>query len=205
MAADSLTAMSQSFLVHWAKPRLELLKKRGEVGTALTMMYGSPHGSAPSLKRYGVSVGDALYIVGVAAGRLSLVTRAEVASLISADEYFRAHLKLPATLLKLHLWSLEERLGEERPELGHRLPFGCVDEAALFSSATPVILDRFIPTHVVGALRFRTKKGEERALPLEDGLLKKLVALQGHLHRLTPETAPLLDRLLAADGSKKAK
>jgi hypothetical protein len=197
--------MSQSFVLHWSQNNLDLLKKRGEVGTSLTMMYGSPHSSAPSLRKYGVGPGDFIYIVGLKAGRLSLVTRLEVASLITADEYFRHHLKLPERLLKQHLWALEEKLWKERPELGHRLPFGCVDEVALLSSATPVTLDALIPVEVVAGLRFRTKKGEERALPLEKGLLKKLSALSAHIHRLTPETAPLLQKLLVPGRKKAAK
>jgi hypothetical protein len=188
--------MAQSFVLNWSQKKLDLLKKDGEVGTSLTMMYGSPHSSAPSLRKYGVGPGDFIYIVGLKAGLLSMVTRVEVGSLITADEYFRDHLRLPEADLKLHLWTLSEKLWKERRELGHRLPFGCVDEVALFSSATPVTLDRTIPTEVTAALRFRTKKGEERSLPLVGGLLKKLSALQAHIHRLTPETAPLLEALV---------
>jgi hypothetical protein len=36
-----------------------------------------------------------------------------------------------------------------------------------------------------------------RSLPLEQGLLRKLPSLQGHFHRLTPETVPLLEHLVA--------
>jgi len=197
--------MSQSFVLNWSQKKLDLLKKDGEVGTSLTMMYGSPHSSAPSLRKYGVGPGDFIYIVGLKAGLLSLVMRAQVETVISADEYFRDHLKLPERLTKMHLWDMSDRLWKEQRELGHRLPFGCVDEAALFSSATPVTLDRTIPTEVTAALRFRTKKGEERKLPLVGGLLKKLSALQAHIHRLTPETAPLLDALVTKGGRKTAK
>jgi hypothetical protein len=196
--------MPQSFVLNWSQKRLDQLQKDGEVGTSLTMMYGSPHSSAPSFRRYGVGQGDFIYIVGLKAGRLSLVTRACVAALITADAYFKDHLQLHEKMLKMHLWDMSEKLWEERRELGHRLPFGCVDEAALLSSASPVTLDRTIPVEVAAALRFRTKKGEERRLPLEGGLLKKLSALQAHIHRLTPETAPLLERLLrVSSGSKE--
>ena len=162
------------------------------------MMYGSPHSSAPSFRRYGVGPGDFIYIVGLKAGLLSLVTRVCIDALISADEYFKDHLRLPENMLKMHLWDMADKLWKERRELGHRLPFGCVNEVALLSSASSVVLDMTIPVEVVAALRFRTKKGEERSLPLEAGLLKKLSALQAHIHRLTPDTAPLLEGLLHA-------
>jgi hypothetical protein len=197
--------MSQSYVFLWAQKRLDQLKKNGEVGTALTMMYGSPHSSAPSLRRYDVSPGDTVFIVGLKVGLLYLVTRVRIGELITADQYFRDHLKLPEAELKLHLWALEDKLWKERPELGHRLPFGCVDEVALLVSATPVTLDMPIPTEVTAALRFRTKKGEERSLPLVNGLLKKQSALQGHIHRLTPETAPLLEALVGQGRAPKGK
>jgi len=197
--------MSQSYLLLWPQKRLDQLERDGEVGTALTMMYGSPHGSAPSLRRYDVSPGDFIFIVGLKAGVIYLVTRACVSELITADAYFRDHLGLPEADLKLHLWNLAEKLAKQRPELGHRLPFGCVDEVALLSSASPVALDLPIPAEVTAALRFRTKKGEERSLPLVNGLLRKQTALQGHIHRLTPETAPLLEALAASSPSSKPK
>ncbi len=204
-ARCSLGAMQESFVLNLSQKRLDVLKKDGEVGTSLTMMYGSPHSSAPSFRRYGVGPGDFIYIVGLKAGLLSLVMRAKVEALITADEYFRDHLKLPEKLRKMHLWDMSDKLWKEQRELGHRLPFGCVDEVALFASATPITLDRNIPTEVTAALRFRTKKGEERSLPLVGGLLKKLSALQAHIHRLTPETAPLLDALVTKGGRKTAK
>src|SRR5271155_4435908 len=109
--------MPQSFVLHRAQTRLDQLKKDGEVGSSLTMLYGSPHGSAPSFRKYGVGPGDFIYIVGLKAGLLSLVMRAEVASLITADAYFRDHLMLPASLQKMHLWDLSEKLWKERREL----------------------------------------------------------------------------------------
>jgi hypothetical protein len=51
---------------------------------------------------------------------------------------------------------------------------------------------------VLARLRFVTKRKEVRALPLVDGKLKKVVALQGHFHRLDEASREELDRLLSA-------
>jgi hypothetical protein len=190
--------VSQSYLLLWPQRRIDQLKKNGEVGQPFEVIYGSPHGSAPSLRRYGIEGGDHVYVVCLKAGVVYIVARIEVEKVISADEYFRDYLRLPARDLKLHLWDLEEKLARGRPQLGHRLPFGCVDEAAVVVSSSPIALDAKVPADVLAALRFRTKRGEERSLPLEQGLLRKLPALQGHFHRLTPETAPLLEGLVAS-------
>ncbi len=189
--------MSQSYLILWPQKRIDRLKKDGEVGQPLEVLYGSPHGSAPSLRRYSIDAGDDVYVVGLKAGVVYVVVRLEIEKVISADDYFRDHLRLPAKDLKLHLWDLSEKLAREKPQLGHRLPFGCVDEAAVVASSSPVTLDVAVPADVLAALRFRTKRGEERSLPLEEARLRKLAAIQGHFHRLTPETAPLLERLVA--------
>ena len=191
-------SVSQSYLLLWPQRRIDQLKKNGEVGQPLEVLYGSPHSSAPSLRRYGIESGDHVYVVGLRAGVVYVVARIEVEKVISTDEYFRDYLRLPARDLKLHLWDMEEKLARDRPQLGHRLPFGCVDEAAVAASSSPVTLDAPIPVDVLAALRFRTKRGEERSLPLEQGLLRKLPALQGHFHRLTPETVPLLEGLVGS-------
>jgi len=161
------------------------------------VFYGSPHGSAPPLSRYGVGAGASIYIVYLRDGVLFLVARVVVGEVISVEAYLEEHLKLPAALLKKHLWALEDELWKTRPELGHRLPFGCVDEAALLTRSSPLSRGQEIPVKITAALRFVTKKGEERSLPLVVGKLKKLSAIQGHFHRLTPASAIELERLLA--------
>jgi hypothetical protein len=102
--------MPESFVLNRSQKRLDLLKKDGEVGTSLTMMYSS----APSFRRYGVGPGDFIYIVGLNAGLLSPVMRAQVDSLITADEYFSDHLHVPAKDMKLHLWDLADKLWDGR-------------------------------------------------------------------------------------------
>jgi hypothetical protein len=189
--------MSDGFVVLWPAKRLAWLDRIGEIGMLPEVIYGSPHGSAPSLKRYGIQPGDRIFIVSLLRGDLYVVTRFVLDRVITTDAYFKDHLGLGDADLALHLWKLSEKLGAERPELGHRLPFGCVDEAALPREASPMRLDLLVPRAVLEELRFRPKRGEAYGLPLRDGKITKTNSVQGHFYRLIPESTAALDALVA--------
>jgi hypothetical protein len=189
--------MPDAYLVAWAQDRVKLLAR--EVGRPVRVLYGSPHQSAPSLRRYGISTGDTVFIVGQKQGVVSILSRVRVKVVVSAQDFFREGLKLPSKDLALaedHLWALEDKLRGERPELGHQLPFGCVDEAAIPTDATPIRTDQIIPPKVLGAIRLRDARGRERALPVENGRLQKPMSIQGHYFRLVPASAALLDAVV---------
>ena len=188
--------MATSFLVLWSQDRLARLKKAGELGKPLYVLYGSPHISAPSLARYGVTTGDSVYIVGMKLGALLLVARVKLGSLMAVGEFFRDHLGVSHADAALHIWDLEKKLARERPELGHALPFGCVNEAALVADSTPTRLDLEVPLDVAERISFRTQKGAVRALSLQAGKVRA-ITIQGHYLRLVPDAAAALDRLLA--------
>lgn len=184
------------YVVLWAEKRLAWLRKLGGLGGPFEVLYGSPHGSAPSLVRYGIGHGDRLFVVSLARGAVWVEARFVVDRIVPAEVYLRDHLRLGEDDLRLHLWDLEEKLARERPDLGHRLPFGCVDEAALPREATQLGLHLEIPSVTIEAIRFQPKRGEAYGLPLVEGKLKKSSALQGHFYRLTPEALVRLDALV---------
>ena len=142
--------------------------------------------------------GDSIYIVALKSGILSVVSSMVVGKIISVRAFLRDHLQVPEVDLELHLWNLEEKLLRERPELGHALPFGCVDEAAVPQEATTIRLDRHVPAEVLASLTFRNARGHERVLPTEDGFLRKSTGIQGHFLRLIPESAAALGGLVRA-------
>ena len=106
--------MAESFLVLWSQDRIKSLKAKGELGTPLRVVYGSPHQSAPSLLRYGVTSGDTIFVVGLKGGALHLISKVQVAQIVSADDFFRDHLRLSPAELNLRLWELEKRLALSR-------------------------------------------------------------------------------------------
>jgi len=190
--------MSTGYLIMWPSDRVDRLKKHGEIGLPLKVLFGSPHGSAPSMRRYGIGPGDALFVVFVRKGDVYLLSRLVVGDLISVEAFVRDCLGVGKDDLELHPWDLWVKLAKDRPDLGQLQPWGCVDEAAVPASSTPARTDQAIPSDLLARLRFVTKRKEVRALPLVDGKLKKVVALQGHFHRLDEASREELDRLLSA-------
>jgi hypothetical protein len=189
--------MSESYLLLWTQDRLSALKKHDQLGKPLRVLYGSPHSSAPSLRRYHIEGGDRIFIVGFKKGALTLVCRIRIREIIELRQYLRDHLRLPPGDCEMHVWALEKKLAAERPELGHQLPFGCVDEAAIPDDSTPLRLDVAIPPETLATLQFCDSRGRVRGLPVENGLLKKSISIQGHYFRLTPDSVAALDRVIA--------
>jgi hypothetical protein len=186
-----------AFVVLWSRERLDRLKARGELGKPLHVLYGGPHSSAPSLARYGICAGDAVYVVGLRAGGLFLVARVRLGPVMGLADFLRQHLDVREDELALTLPALEQKLAQERPELGHAIPFGCVDEAALVVESTPAQLDLAIPLDVLQRVAFQTKRGETRPLPVDGGKVKRVASIQGHYLRLAPASVAALDQLLA--------
>lgn len=148
------TRTAGGYVIMWPADRVERLKKRGELGSPLRVLFGS--------------------------------------------QFARDHLGVGPEDLALHAWTLWDKLAKERPDLGHRQPFGCVDEATAPTFSAPMRLDRDIPPELLAELRFVTKRGEVRSLPLVDGKFKKITALQGHFHRLDTTSDKALKRWMDA-------
>jgi hypothetical protein len=180
------------FLVLWARHRWENLT---DIGQALEVIYGSEHSSAPALRRYDVTAGDRVYVVGVDRGELLLIARLCVDEVKDVIDYYRDAIRLRGRDLALDEMELARRLARVSPNLGHRAPISCAVDAAT-GVGTPLRTDLRVPRRVLERLRLTTKAGAERPIELEDGLIKRAVKLQGHFFRLTPASAKALDRLL---------
>jgi hypothetical protein len=133
--------------------------------------------------------GDRVYVAMVRNGRLHILASMDVVEYLSVHEYLRNCLNIPEDILKPHLWDLEKRLREEMPQLGHRLPYGCIDEALLGENGMPFRFDREVPLEIVERLTFRNKQGHDRGVKVEDGKFKSATGMQGHVLRLAPGSA----------------
>ncbi len=72
----------------------------------------------------------------------------------------------------------------------------CANEVLVAAASTPLSFARQIPSAALSELRFRTTTGACPPNHVENGQLMHSFAVQG-IHRLTAESAALLDRLLA--------
>ena len=181
--------MQQSYIVLWSADRWKWLKRHGESGRPLEVLYGGHHTSTPSFSRYYVMPGDRVYVVMVRDGRLHILASMDIVKYLSISDYLRTYHHVSEDILSLHLWAMETRLREERPDLGHRLPYGCIDEALVGESRLPFRFDRQVPVEIVETLTFRNKQGRERGVKVEDGKFKSVTGIQGHVLRLAPDSA----------------
>ena len=84
------------------------------------------------------------------------------------------------------------------PELGHRAPFGCIDQVAIASVGTHFNFERSIASEDLPVLRFGRKPGQEKALTgLQDGRLSSSLSFQGHVRRASEQTRKILAAVCA--------
>ena len=191
--------MPESFSVLWTKERCQEIRKAGEEGKPLTVLFGGEHQSCPSLARAGIKRGDVVFPLLVRDGTLHTIAAAVVDRFISLDSYLVEHLSLNRTELEgvpdYRLNEVLKRFGIA----GHRVPYGCGIEVLLVERSTPMRFDITVPPEDLERVSFRPRKGPVMGLRhVEAGKLKSSLSLQGNIRRLTEETARMFLGLVGA-------
>jgi len=189
--------MSDAFTVLWTKEHCQELRKAGEEGKPITVLFGGEHQSCPSLARAGIAHGDIVFPLLVNKGELLIVAGVVAGRFISLRSYLTEHLMLPSPQIE---GVLDFRLKEVLPPMGitgHRVPYGCGIEVLLVERSTPISLEVLVPPECLTAIRFCPKKGPPMELRhIQDGRLKSSLSLQGNIRRLCPETAQMFAELV---------
>jgi len=178
--------MGESYLVLWSQDRCRTLKKAGDVGKSLQVLFGGPHISAPSFRRYGVAAGDWVNVGAFQKGTLFIVARLRVKEIIGVGDYLWTHLGFQGS----------SDSSEAPRNLGHRWPEGCVEEAVVGEESTSIRFDLAVPLELLTSLRFRNKRGQERGLRVEDGKLKGISGMQGHVMRFATDSGRAIEALV---------
>ena len=193
--------MTKAYTVLWTKFYYELLRKAGDEGKPLTVLFGGIHQSAPSLAHAGIDTGDVVFPLVVYKQTIHVIAGAVVREFIDLDDYILKHLRL----------KLEDRRGwhgfggagwppNATIPLGHRQPYGCGTEVALVERSTPARFDVTVPPDKLASIAFCPRKGQPIALRhVEDGRLTKSISLQGSARRLCPGSANLFCDLVGLE------
>ena len=190
--------MAGIFVVLWKQDWCHRLKQVGEEGKPLVALFGGHHQSAPGFSRHGVQPGDAICPVFVRDGAMHIVGRLRVERMMPIPDYLQEFITLSAAELALPAWEIQDHLFRTRPELGHRLPLGCLDEAVVGTCEAVMKFDRPLSPEQLTRLRLVTRKGEERELKyVKEGRLLSTVTLQGRVYRLAPASEAMVNRVLA--------
>jgi hypothetical protein len=178
--------MSNAYVCLWTKARCAWLRRVRDSGP-LFVLFGGPHISLPSMAH--VKVGDTVFPVWVTDGQLRVVARMQVGRLITLAEYASEYLRLGS----LPVGPVDPSFPQQHPELGHRAPFGCIDQVAIASEGTPFNFERSIAPEELPRLRFGPKPGKEKGLTgLQDGRLLSSLSFQGHVRRASEQTRKIL-------------
>ena len=196
--------MERAFTVLWTSDYCRQLKRAGDVGKALRVLFGGSHLSRPKFSSFGVRPGDWVYPIRVHQGSLFIVSRMRVRSYVGLPQYLTGVLGLDPAYGELHVWKLAERLAAEHPEWGHLLPWGCLVEVVLGEDGAEIRLDRAVPVEVVESLRFLGSRGERPIKHLQEGRIKSSVSLQGGVYRLADISAWHFARRVEADQDERA-
>ena len=83
--------MEQSYTTLWTQETCRTLRKHGQEGTRLELLFGGPHTSEPSFRRAGVTPGDFVYPVRVLKGTVYVLARMHVQRILSVQEWIGAY------------------------------------------------------------------------------------------------------------------
>lgn len=160
----------------WAK---QILKN--DKNSILSVIYGGPHSSQPSLSR--VKVGDVIFPVRVEGGNLYIMGRMTVEKIMNADQYMQS--------INVHsegLW--DSYTYQHQDTITHKIPRTCADNAAIGINGT-IIKDRLVPINKLALVKLGVKKGEEQSLKP-----KLSLSFQGHIRRLSEDSAILFNQVI---------
>jgi hypothetical protein len=192
-----------SFLVLWSKERHRELRRVADRQPTLSVIFGGPHLSLPSLSKFGVRPEDRIFPVFAEDRQLHLICGATVREIHPIRPFLTSEFGITAQQAAGSLWTVWPALKRRHPEVAHLRDDECVDEAAACES-TPLRFDRVVPPAILARLTFRSSKGERPLRQVEDGQLKSTVSIQNGYFRLTPESAKDMETLLADGGAAAA-
>jgi hypothetical protein len=179
----------------WTNDYCKKLKRAGETGKPLRVLFSGSHQSQPSLRAFGVGPGDYIFVIRVEKGRMFIVAGMRVRKYIHFHSYLADVLGLDDSYINRRPSDLEAVLAKEHPDWGHLLPWGCLTEVVL-GDGTPINFDRAVPPEIVQRIRFTSRRGERPIKHLDGGVIKSSVSLQGGAYVLSEESAKELMRLV---------
>jgi hypothetical protein len=166
-----------SFIIFWAKDRIENYLKNGDNGP-LSVIFGGPHQSQPSFGK--IKTGDKIFPITVIDGKMYILGFMEIEKYISEEEYIKNYLDG----IKNDMW--DAYCVKNKETITHKIPWSCVDKVAIGKNGTKII-KRELPEKIINLIKLGPKKGEEMPLKIRD---KKIQTsnLIGYFRRLSEES-----------------
>jgi hypothetical protein len=197
--------MADFYTEFWSSGRMDLLKKARQEGARLEVLFGGPHSSMPSHKRYGVKAGDYLYPIHVDKGVMYLLGRMRVREILTLEEYLDRNPEMLEGIIKDPEYpdlTLSRYMERHREKI--YLAPSCTDEAVIGEEGTPIRLGIAVPGDLLERLEYRSRRGVRKP-KVKDGKLQNWMSVWG-IYRLTQASAEEIDALLTSqlDGATSA-
>jgi hypothetical protein len=189
--------MPDSYTELWSSHRITLLKKARQEGARLEVLFGGPHSSLPSHKRYGVKAGDYIYPIRVDKGVMYILGRMRVREILTLEEYIESNPQMFEGIAKDPEYPdlTLSRYMERHRERIYLAPT-CTEEAVVGEEGTPIKLGIAVPGDVLERLEYRSQRGVRKP-KVKDGKLQNWMSVWG-IYRLTQASAEAVDALLTS-------
>jgi len=184
-----------AYTVLWDQSRCREIKKHGQEGAKLEVLFGGPHSSLPGFRRFGVKAGDLIYPLHVLKGSVYILGRMKVKRLLPLETYIEEYPEVFAGCERA-AWPYGTLLNwiGLHPEK-HYLAPTCTEEVAIGEEGTGIRFDLLIPPDLLARMRYRSSRGERGIKYVIDGRLVKAISLQGGVYRLSEATAGEFENL----------
>jgi hypothetical protein len=173
-----------SYIIFWAKDRVENYLKNGDKGP-LSVIFGGPHQSQPRLGK--ITIEDKIYPITVIKGKMYILGCMEVDRIINEKEYteeilFKKHPEIIELYNKEYkMW--DSYCANNKNTITHIIPWNCMDNAAIGKNGAKII-KRELPESKICLIKLGN---EESPLKMKDGkiLTSNLI---GYFRKLNEES-----------------
>ncbi len=184
------------YTVFWAKDRVEELKKAGDAGP-IRVVYGGRHLREPSLVK--VKVGDVIFPVALANGKLAVMARLPVDRVEPAFEYQLRETGLVRGAIVPKGVRPRTNESNQAPTCSfapHQKPITCCSESAASGNGSS-IEPRIMPDEFVPRLLFGPSDDSLKSLRFDKNGKLSVVSFSGYVRRMSPETLEIFESLFA--------
>lgn len=180
------------YMTYWSKEYIRGLKKAGDNG-ALSVIFGSHHTKMPSIAS--VKVGDVIYPVTLADGRLCVMAKLPVEKIEAAFDYLMR--ETGGIHGALAPDDLAIRQMKEKPHKFHQEPQTCCAKLAASGTQGSGIEARPLPLEVIPDLRFGPVRSKQKPLRLDKNGIPTIVSLSGAVCRMSEETQAIFESVFS--------
>ena len=173
-----------SYIVFWAKERIDNYIKNGDKGP-LSVIFGGPHTSQPPLGK--VNIDDTIFPITVNNGKMYILGRVEIEKIITEKEYL-----LKNNIVKKEMW--DTYCVKNKKTITHKIPRNCVDDVAIGKNGTN-ILKRELPENKIKLIKLGPKAGEEKPLKIKEGKIQTS-NLIGYFRKLSETSENIFNEIV---------